>query len=299
MHRLRLAAITLTFTVLAAVAAAQVQQPRPQRISRFTPCTGSVDGLAVVALDPVDGDDCGTGGGTAAPHLCVCDGTTGTYQRPQRESLVWERPYDRLAIGPGDDGTLVVVPVDGPITAVTAEDDGRSRGGGAVCSATFCSTTDCTEGQGDCANTDSRCVTGLFCRQNVGRLHNGSLTPLCTDTDDICLPESTWCAYPCSPEDPCAALQGDCAGSDANCEAGLICGVDQGATWDCGATVDVCRTPTATCNSGCSAGDPCFLGEGDCAADDGKCSIGMHCAVDAGAYHGCGPTVDICEANEF
>lgn len=48
----------------------------------FPTCASPTDGVMVIALDPVDATDCddsGGGGGTAAPHPCVCDGGATTW----------------------------------------------------------------------------------------------------------------------------------------------------------------------------------------------------------------------------
>lgn len=279
---------------LALPAGAQTQ-PIQRTIFNLPTCDPNNDGVMVIATDPQDGDDCTNGSGTAEPHPCVCDGDAGTWRRTQRDSLVWPAPWDGIAIGSDGQGAgMVLLPVDRGTVFEPALDDGRDRAGAALCSTTFCSTVDCGAGQGDCENDDTRCLTGLHCRQNVGRLHDTG-DEVCTTTTDICRSTEKWCEATCTADDPCTAGQGDCGGSDANCEAGLACGVDDGATFDCAGTVDVCQAPASVCDV---QSGPLVLGQGNCTQDgDTACTGGaVSCVEDAGAYYGCAPTVDICES---
>lgn len=54
-------------------------QPQRRDIGNFIPCDGTIPGLMVVALDPLDDDDCTGGSGTAAEHDCICNAATTTY----------------------------------------------------------------------------------------------------------------------------------------------------------------------------------------------------------------------------
>jgi hypothetical protein len=317
-NRLLAAALAAAFMLLAAVPAAAQVQPIRRDIADFPACDSGSDGVEVIALDPADGSDCTVGGGSEAPHPCVCNGSATTWV-PAGRTAAGDLGMEGNAIrfvpaapGAGETGevihigtsggTLIVEPLDEVPPSVDAQNDGRTRGG-ALCASTYCSgAVPCDEGQGGCNATNSNCRTGLFCRQNIGRLHSVAATAAaCTTTTDICLPTDYWCGRTCTATDPCRAGQGDCAGADANCTAGLVCAVDAGTPWGCGATVDVCQAPNATvCNTGCttSAGQKCELGEGDCetsgVANPFKCVSGT-CTANAGAYYGCPWTVGICE----
>ncbi len=59
-------------------ARAQAQPLRTTVAGLFT-CNAGADGLELIVTDPVDASDCTTGGGTAVPHPCWCDGTTSTW----------------------------------------------------------------------------------------------------------------------------------------------------------------------------------------------------------------------------
>lgn len=75
MHRL------LTFIAVALVVAPLYGQTQPVRraIADLPTCDANTDGVEVIALDPTGASDCSTGGGTASPHPCVCDGGATTW----------------------------------------------------------------------------------------------------------------------------------------------------------------------------------------------------------------------------
>lgn len=110
----------------------------------------------------------------------------------------------------------------------------------------------------------------------------------------------------CGPSCRCGAGEGDCS-SDADCQAGLHCVHNVGATYGAAAHVDVCEpaapaSPGAGCHKGapfglayCSPGCPCDAGEGDCDSD-ADCKPGLHCAQNQGAKHGAPSYVDVCSA---
>lgn len=304
--KLAAALALLTAAALALPAAGQTQ-PIRRTIATFPACGASSDGVEVVALDPRDGSDCTTGGGTVAPHPCVCDAGSATWVPAGRTAAgdlgmegeaIRFRPAAPGAGATGEvlhigtsGGTLIVEPLDVTPAAVTAGDDGRTRGG-ALSSTTYCSgAVKCAEGQGGCNNNSANCATGLFCRRNIGRNHKVG-TADWTGVD-ICVRSDYWCARTCTAADKCRAGQGDCAGSSANCQAGLVCVVDGGAGWNCGATVDVCQAPSTTCSNACSGVNQCANGTGHCTGN--LACLSNKCTVDAGAYYGCPPGTSICE----
>jgi hypothetical protein len=114
----------------------------------------------------------------------------------------------------------------------------------------------------------------------------------------------------CNIECPCAEGEGDCD-SDAECQAGLECGQDNGPIWGCGTYVDICfdpanpgtlpQLPGGGCNgdlrcdtSFCHADCPCLEGQGDCDPGQGQCAPGLICGTDNGADWTCSSSTDVC-----
>lgn len=298
------------FTAVAAFLVAGIASARvgpPLNIGDFFDCVS--DGHVHVALDPVNDHDCTVGGGTADPHICICNG--GTYSVDFKNDLGDHVADENLQMGDHDiafaaegvrvlhigstGGNMVVesLTVDPPFVPNVA--DGRACRPTADlssgCLSNWCSLNcKCAEGGGDC-DASSECQSGLFCRPNVGLFHG------CSALYDICSKEAYWCASSCSTINPCQAGRGDCSASDANCRLGLECRVDAGVDWGCTtSTSDICESEADTvCDVNC---DGCLTaGQGNCTDGLGhnKCGAGLICVLDIGAYYGCNPTINICE----
>lgn len=103
---------------------------------------------------------------------------------------------------------------------------------------TFCSATNpCPAGLGDC-DTDKECESGLTCMHNVGAQYGYP------STMDVCAAKEGEEAY-CLTTQPCPAGKGDCD-TDAECQSGLTCVEDVGASYTFAADVDVCLAATVT-----------------------------------------------------
>lgn len=120
----------------------------------------------------------------------------------------------------------------------------------------------------------------------------------------------------------CASGEGDCD-ADAQCEAGLVCGVDNGAQFgfarkwdvcvpahcqdgqvsgdevgkDCGGSCGVCVNNKPVGDKDyCTIGLPCSQGQGDCDAD-AQCQPGLICKDNNGAQFGLPANYDVCVAD--
>ncbi len=89
----------------------------------------------------------------------------------------------------------------------------------------------CDWGEGDC-DSDSECVSGLQCVDNVGADYGMPANY------DVCALPLGHPSY-CSPEHPCEATEADCD-RDADCVAGLTCVYNVGASYGYPSTYDVC-----------------------------------------------------------
>ena len=212
----------------------------------------------------------------------------------------------------------------------------------------FCSTLcPCTSGQGDC-DSNSECGTGVVCADNNGAQfgmpqdYDVCVPAHCTDgvqtgsTDETgvdCGASGSDCgACIVCPDDslnggddfcnglcPCSSGQGDCD-NNTQCEAGLVCAVDNGVKFgmpamnetcvpphcvdgvqtggtdetgiDCGAAGSDCgecvACPDDSLNGGndfCTGLCPCSSGQGDC-DNNTQCEAGLVCAVDNGVKFG-------------
>ncbi len=101
----------------------------------------------------------------------------------------------------------------------------------------------------------------------------------------------------CSEYSVCFAGQGDCD-SDAECDSGLVCSQDVGASYGFASNIDVCEAVSGSVPGDydyCSSSDPCSEGEGDCDSDS-ECGSGLVCAQNVGASYGWASNVDVCEA---
>jgi hypothetical protein len=196
----------------------------------------------------------------------------------------------------------------------------------------------CAQGEGDC-DGDLQCDLGLACIDDLG--DNFGLAW----TTDVCAPShcgdgslngdetaidfggscgSTCGGTPgtigyCRPGCECAEGGGDCS-TDADCQAGLVCGNNNGAQFGLHWTYDVCVQ--ATCSDGvqngdetgidfggscggacsgqngdqegfCTPGCPCGQGEGDCDSD-AECEAGLACILNQGGDWGMDPLHDVC-----
>ncbi len=147
----------------------------------------------------------------------------------------------------------------------------------------------CFEGQGDC-DSDSECGDGTTCSMDVGASYGLDASV------DICEYATSapgdW-DY-CSAGSPCGEGEGDCD-SDSECDAGLSCVNNVGASYGWDARVDVCEAASSPGDwDYCSAGSPCGEGEGDCDSN-AECASGLTCVNNVGADYGWSSLVDVCE----
>lgn len=104
----------------------------------------------------------------------------------------------------------------------------------------------------------------------------------------------------CKVAGPCGVGQGDCD-SDQECQSGLTCVYDIGASYGFRSIVDVCEAPAIVNhnalggNDHCKVAGPCAAGEGDCDGDH-ECKTGLVCVNDVGTNYGFRSIVDVCEA---
>ena len=85
----------------------------------------------------------------------------------------------------------------------------------------------------------------------------------------------------CAVNGPCGAGEGDCDGNH-ECQAGLICRNNVGATYGFQAIVDVCVASAVGDNDYCAVNGPCGAGEGDCDGNH-ECQAGLICRNNVGA----------------
>lgn len=101
----------------------------------------------------------------------------------------------------------------------------------------FCSAGDpCGAGEGDC-NRDADCLPGHTCEANVGADYGFS------PGIDVCEFTALGSQNYCSEAAPCGEGEGDCD-FDAECQMGLTCVANVGATYGFTPGVDVCQTST-------------------------------------------------------
>lgn len=235
--------------------------------------------------------------------------------------------------------------IDGPADLGESEDTSLMRFKGDFGSASgqfdYCDgATLCAQGEGDC-DLDAQCEAGLVCVDNLAdnfgmawttdvcapsHCEDGSLSGDETAIDfggscgSTCGGTAGQLNY-CRPGCECAAGFGDCS-TDADCQAGLVCGDNNGGQFGLHWTYDVCVEPTCdngvldggetvtdfggVCGSQCSGangdqegfcteGCPCSNGEGDCDSDL-ECDPGLRCILNQGATFGLDPLHDICMA---
>ena len=104
----------------------------------------------------------------------------------------------------------------------------------------YCVNRVCEEGESDC-DSDVQCAAGLVCVNDVGaRYGYRSIVDVCEEpsgatpgSDDYCVNRA------------CGVGEGDCDG-DAQCEDGLVCVNDVGASYGYRSEVDVCKRSSPT-----------------------------------------------------
>jgi hypothetical protein len=91
-------------------------------------CGSGNDGVEIIVTDPDDGADCSSGGGTAAPHPCWCDGGAATWKSLPALGLsnfqLWSVDSSGNATYPGMVAGKAPIVVDG--------NNGGTRSGGIV-----------------------------------------------------------------------------------------------------------------------------------------------------------------------
>lgn len=155
----------------------------------------------------------------------------------------------------------------------------------------------CAEGQGGC-DSHAECGTGLECVIDMGSVYGlGWWVDVCIPAGSSCHPASLGAWNYCSSSCVCGEGEGACD-SDAECETGLICSENVGASYGLDWWVDVCTAPDChTAELGawnyCREDCTCAEGFGACRSD-AECDIGLTCAVNQGASYGLDWWVDVC-----
>ena len=154
----------------------------------------------------------------------------------------------------------------------------------------------CSAGQGDCDDWNSQCQSGLQCSQDVGASYGFRADY------DVC--EAAAGGGPnghvdyCRDYGPCSVGEGDCDGN-SQCQSGLQCSQDVGASYGFRADYDVCEAAAGGGPNGhvdyCRDYGPCSVGEGDCDGNS-QCESGLQCSQDVGANYGFRADYDVCEA---
>jgi hypothetical protein len=146
--------------------------------------------------------------------------------------------------------------------------------GGKIGASNYCTPTcKCNDGEGDC-DSAADCINGSC--SGTGLYFYGVASNACApahcangvkDADEtqkdcggscgsncpnVCttLPANCQIGH-CTAQCPCADTKGDCANNGANCASGF-CKADVGASYGCGATIDICLA--AHCNNGVTDG---------------------------------------------
>ena len=171
---------------------------------------------------------------------------------------------------------------------------------GSVADWNYCrSDCTCAEGEGACDN-DSECDAGLVCAENEGATYGlGWWVDVCVPDTAACHPGTVGDWNFCRDDCTCAEGEGSCD-ADTECDAGLVCAENEGATYGLGWWLDVCVPETAACHPGavgdwnyCRGDCTCAEGEGLC-DNDTECDAGLTCAVNQGALYGLNWWVDVC-----
>jgi len=149
---------------------------------------------------------------------------------------------------------------------------------------TCCSPSNqCAAGEGDC-DSDADCQAGLICGVDNCQATNAAAHPSadCCTSNTCAGDDNDWSC--CTSASPCAAGEGDCD-SNADCQAGLVCGINncQATNANADPNADCCMTNTCDGDgydwNCCSAANPCSSGQGDCDSD-ADCSGDLVCGVD-------------------
>ncbi len=103
----------------------------------------------------------------------------------------------------------------------------------------------------------------------------------------------------CSSDCVCTEGEGACD-SDAECDSGLVCGVNQGASYGLDWWIDVCVPSGTSCHPGsdgdwnyCRSDCTCAEGEGAC-DNDAECDSGLVCVENLGSAYGLDWWIDVC-----
>ena len=148
----------------------------------------------------------------------------------------------------------------------------------------------CRVGEGDCDGS-GQCESGLQCSQDVGASYGFRADY------DVCEAASRGGGTNghvdyCRDYGPCRVGEGDCDGS-SQCESGLQCSQDVGASYGFRADYDVCEATSSGGQNGhvdyCRDYGPCRVGEGDCDGS-GECQNGLQCRRMWEPATGSGPT---------
>ena len=152
----------------------------------------------------------------------------------------------------------------------------------------------CSVGEGDC-DGNSQCQSGLQCSQDVGASYGFAANY------DVCEAASgggqNGHVDYCRDYGPCSVGEGDCDGS-GECQSGLQCRQDVGASYGFRANYDVCEVGSGGGQNGhvdyCRDYGPCSVGQGDCDSSS-ECQSGLQCSRDVGASYGFPANYDVCE----
>ncbi len=210
-------------------------------------------------------------------------------------------------------GTTCVANVGGSYGWGSTVDVCESSGGGGGCFSSifpgdfdFCRDCGpCYDGEGDCDN-DGECIAGTTCVSNVGGSYGwGSSVDVCESSGG-----GSGCFISSFPGDwnfctvcgPCYDGEGDCDG-DSECDTGLFCNSDVGASYGWSSAMDVCESATCPATTACSVPNghstyctvcgPCDWGTGDCDSNS-QCRSGLVCGVNNGADWGMHSSFDVC-----
>ena len=128
----------------------------------------------------------------------------------------------------------------------------------------------------------SECQSGLQCGRNVGATYG---FPAAYDVcEAVSRGGQTGHVDYCRDEGPCGVGEGDCD-STSECQSGLQCGRNVGATYGFPAAYDVCEAVSRGGQTGhvdyCRDEGPCGVGQGDCDGHS-ECQSGLQCRQDVG-----------------
>ena len=155
----------------------------------------------------------------------------------------------------------------------------------------------CAVGEGDCDST-SECQSGLQCSQDVGANYGFRADYDVCEAAPNSVQQYGHVDY-CRDFGPCGVGEGDCDGN-SQCQSGLQCSQDVGASYGFRADYDVCEATFEGGTNGhvdyCRDYGPCEVGQGDCDSTS-ECQSGLQCSRDIGANYGFPANYDVCEAD--